>query len=107
MAECDPQSCQDPVRKAGASPRKRPSSREPCGNSTAGVCPESKCRIEAIVPIDARGQMVIPKALREKAGIRAGDNLVLVAWEHDGKVCCLTIVRSDVITNTVRDFVTP
>ncbi len=107
MAEIDPQSGPLPSRRNGAAPRKRSSPAVKCGESTAGVCPESKCRIEAIVPIDARGQMVLPKALREKAGIRPGDNLVLIAWEHDGKVCCLTIVRSDVITRQVRDFVTP
>ena len=32
------------------------------------------CKVQAVVSVDERGQMVLPKEIREKAGIKAGDN---------------------------------
>ncbi len=34
---------------------------------------ESACRLEALVTMDERGQMVLPKDLRERLGIGPGD----------------------------------
>ena len=36
----------------------------------------SCCKVESIVGVDERGQMVLPKEIREKAKIGAGDKLV-------------------------------
>ena len=51
----------------------------------------SSCKVEALISIDERGQMVLPKEIRDKADIRTGDKLALVSWEKDGKVCCFTL----------------
>lgn len=51
------------------------------------------CHVESIVSVDERGQMVLPKDLRERAGIAPGDKLVLTSWQVDGDVCCITLVR--------------
>lgn len=60
------------------------------------------CRVEAILSIDERGQMVLPKDVRERAGIRPGDKLALLSLEKDGHVCCLTLIRSEEIESLVR-----
>ncbi|WP_243670830.1 AbrB/MazE/SpoVT family DNA-binding domain-containing protein [Methanoculleus chikugoensis] len=39
-------------------------------------------------------QMVLPKDVREKAGIRPGDKLALITWEKDGEVCCLALMKA-------------
>jgi AbrB family looped-hinge helix DNA binding protein len=54
----------------------------------------SCCAIQGIVTVDERGQMVLPKELRAKAGIKAGDKLAVTSWEKDGKVCCIAL-RAD------------
>ncbi len=54
-----------------------------CGTGAAGL---GGCKVESLVAVDERGQMVLPKEIREKAGITAGDKLALVSWEKDGKV---------------------
>ena len=51
----------------------------------AGCCspgPEgfSCCKVEALLSVDDRGQMVLPKDLRQKAGINPGDKLAVVSW---------------------------
>ena len=33
------------------------------------------CRIDAVVSVDAKGQIVLPKDLREKANIKPNDKL--------------------------------
>ncbi|MDH5460211.1 MAG: AbrB/MazE/SpoVT family DNA-binding domain-containing protein, partial [Candidatus Bathyarchaeota archaeon] len=43
-----------------------------CGVVVTSGC----CKLEALVRVDERGQIVLPKDLREKAGIKAGDKLV-------------------------------
>jgi AbrB family looped-hinge helix DNA binding protein len=37
--------------------------------------------VESIVSVDERGQMVLPKDIREKAKIRPGDKLAVVSME--------------------------
>jgi AbrB family looped-hinge helix DNA binding protein len=65
------------------------------------------CRVEALVTVDERGQMVLPKELRDKAGIQGGDKLALVSWEKDGKVCCMTLVKVEEFSGMVRDVLGP
>lgn len=64
-------------------------------------------RVEALLGVDERGQMVIPKELREKAGIMPGDRLAVVSWEKDGEVCCLSLIKADYLTGMVREFLGP
>ena len=65
------------------------------------------CRVEALVSVDERGQMVLPKEVREAAGIRAGDKLALILWRKGGNVCCMTLVKADELTDMVRGRLGP
>jgi len=67
----------------------------------------SVCRVESLINIDERGQMVLPKELRDKANIKAGDKLALVSWEKDGEICCLSLVKADYIARQVKEFLGP
>lgn len=72
-----------------------------------GIRSMSCCKVESLVTVDERGQMVLPKEIREKAGIRAGDKLAVVTWEKDGEVCCLSLVKSDDFGEMVKDKLGP
>jgi AbrB family looped-hinge helix DNA binding protein len=65
------------------------------------------CQVEALVSVDEKGQMVLPKTIRDKAGIQAGDKLVLVGWEKDGQVCCITMVKADALAEMVKGMLGP
>ena len=69
--------------------------------------PPSACKVEAVVSIDERGQMVLPKDLREKANIHAGDKLAAVSCERDGEVCCISLIKVEELSATVKDFLGP
>jgi bifunctional DNA-binding transcriptional regulator/antitoxin component of YhaV-PrlF toxin-antitoxin module len=51
--------------------------------------------------------MVLPKEIRDKAKIRAGDKLAVVAWERDGEVCCISLVKVEGITEMVKEMLGP
>jgi antitoxin PrlF len=67
----------------------------------------SCCKIESLISVDERGQMVLPKELRDKANIKPGDKLALVTWEKDGEICCLTLIKADNLAERVREFLGP
>jgi antitoxin PrlF len=67
----------------------------------------SCCKVESLVTVDERGQMVLPKEIRDRAEIRPGDKLALVSWEKDGKVCCITLIKAGDLTAMVKDLLGP
>ena len=65
---------------------------------------ESCCNVESVVTVDERGQMVLPKEVREKANIKAGDKLAVVSMEKDGKFCCISLIKADNLSGAVKDM---
>ena len=74
-----------------------------CASDTKETC----CTVESLVTVDERGQMVLPKELRERAKIRAGDKLALISWYKDGEVCCFTLIKADALAERVKEFLGP
>ncbi len=79
-------------------------------NTSCGV-PKAKefgcCKIESVISVDERGQMVLPKEMRQRAGIRAGDKLAVIAMEKEGKVCCLSLIRVEDFSEMVKGYLGP
>jgi len=67
----------------------------------------SGCRVESIISVDERGQMVLPKEIREKAKIKSGDKLALVSMEKNGKICCLSMIRVEELEGMVKSILGP
>ena len=72
-----------------------------------GCTPGSGCRVEAVLSVDDRGQMVLPKDVREKAGIRTGDKLALISWCRGEDVCCLALMKVENLSGMVKDVLGP
>jgi AbrB family looped-hinge helix DNA binding protein len=68
---------------------------------------EGCCSVEAVVTVDSRGQIVLPKELRAAAGIAAGDKLAVVIMQSGGRVCCLSLMKVEELAGTVRDILNP
>jgi AbrB family looped-hinge helix DNA binding protein len=67
----------------------------------------SCCKVEALISVDERGQMVFPKEMRERAGIHAGDKLALATWEREGKVCCFILIKAGEFGEMVKGLLGP
>lgn len=65
------------------------------------------CRVEAILTVDERGQIVIPKEIREAAKMGAGDRLALVSCLKEGEICCVMLIHADQLTTMVRTALSP
>ncbi len=65
------------------------------------------CRIDAIVSMDTKGQIVLPKDLREKANIKPNEKLALVACEKNGEVCCITMLKAERLVGAVSKTLGP
>ena len=75
-----------------------------CSPTDRGI---SCCKVESVVSVDDRGQMVLPKEIRDRAKIRAGDKLAVISWEKDGEVCCISLIKAEDFTNMVKDILGP
>jgi len=69
--------------------------------------PPSVCRVEAVLSVDERGQTVLPKDVRERAGIRPGDTLAVIALEREGMVCCLALMKAERLSGMVKEVLGP
>ncbi|CAG1008018.1 MAG: HgcAB-associated protein [Candidatus Methanoperedens sp.] len=65
------------------------------------------CKVESVITVDDRGQMVLPKEIREKANIHAGDKLAVVSWEKDGEVCCISLIKVEKLEGMVKGMLGP
>lgn len=68
-----------------------------CGMPAAGCC-----TVEAVVSVDERGQMVLPKEVRETFHLKGGDKLAVAAWTRQDEPCCLMLLKVDALADAVR-----
>jgi antitoxin PrlF len=65
------------------------------------------CKVAAIVTMDAKGQVVLPKDLREKAKLKPNEKLAVIGFERDGEICCMVLVKADTLGSTVKNMLGP
>lgn len=70
-------------------------------------CEGDVCRIDAVVTMDVKGQIVLPKDLREKANFKPNEKLALVASEKNGEVCCIMMIKAEKLVGAVTKTLAP
>ena len=65
------------------------------------------CKVESLISVDERGQMVLPKEIRDRAEIRAGDKLAVISWEKGRKICCISLIKADAFAGMVKELLGP
>jgi antitoxin PrlF len=66
-----------------------------------------RCKIDAIVTVDAKGQIVLPKDLRQKANINPNDKLAVLGLEREGNTCCILLMKTDSLQETLNCKLAP
>ncbi len=74
-----------------------------CSASQDNLC----CKVESVVSVDDRGQMVLPKEIRERANIHAGDKLAVVSWGQQEGVTCISLIKVEDINKVVQQMLGP
>lgn len=67
----------------------------------------SCCKVESIITVDERGQMVLPKELRDKIGIKAGDKMAVISFLQNDQVCCISLIKADNLAGMVKNLLGP
>ncbi len=75
-----------------------------CRPDSGGDC---SCSVEAVLSVDERGQMVLPKAMRTALGVENGGKLAAVTMQQDQEICCVTLMRTDRLDGMARSFLGP
>jgi len=65
------------------------------------------CQVEALVTVDRKGQILLPKDLREKENIKEGDKFAVINVGPGGKPCCLILMKADILEPMVKDALGP
>ncbi|MFX1412858.1 MAG: HgcAB-associated protein HgcC [Promethearchaeota archaeon] len=65
------------------------------------------CKVEALVTVDAKGQILLPKDLRENENIQKGDKFAIINVAPKGKPCCLILMKADILEPMVQDALGP
>ncbi|MBI5001359.1 MAG: AbrB/MazE/SpoVT family DNA-binding domain-containing protein [Euryarchaeota archaeon] len=66
-------------------------------------CGEPLCyKVSAVIAVDARGQTVLPKDVRRRLGIAAGDKLAVIIHDSGGEACCMSLMKIDNLSRMVR-----
>ncbi|MEM2110959.1 MAG: HgcAB-associated protein [Candidatus Bathyarchaeia archaeon] len=65
------------------------------------------CKVDAVVTIDSKGQIVLPKDLREKANLQPNDKLAVIGCDQGGEVCCIIVVKAERLGGAIKGFLGP
>jgi antitoxin PrlF len=65
----------------------------------------SCCSIEAIVTVDSKGQIVLPKTLREKAGFKADEKIALITFGDEGNISCILMIKAEQLGDAVAQAI--
>ena len=76
---------------------------------------ENKCdtkgndcyQVEAIVSFDERGQLVVPKDVRKKFNLQAGEKFAFVSCTNKDELCCITLIKTKEIEGMLKGFLGP
>jgi len=68
----------------------------------------SSYNLEAIVSFDDRGQLVIPKDVRKKFKLNAGEKFALISCDDsDGKLCCFYMIKTNKLQGMLHKALAP
>jgi len=66
-----------------------------------------KFSVEAIVSCDERGSLILPKDIRKKLKITAGEKLALLNIVKDEEEFFLTLIKVNALESLIKKFMSP
>jgi AbrB family looped-hinge helix DNA binding protein len=70
-------------------------------------CVGDTCRIDAVISMDSKGQIVLPKDLREKANFKPNEKIAVVTCEKEGEICCIMMLKVEKLQGAVTKTLGP
>lgn len=63
---------------------------------------EPCCHVEAMVQVDSKGQIYLPKTLRESMDLKENDKLAVVVMKTEGKISSISLFKADKLDDAAR-----
>lgn len=63
--------------------------------------------LEAVVSFDDRGQLVLPKELRKKYNLKAGEKFALISCTDKDGLCCLNLIKTKSLNTQIAKTISP
>jgi len=67
----------------------------------------SDCRIYSVVKMNSKGQIVLPKNLRERAGFKPNGKIALMTFEKEGEICVVLMIKAERLGEAVTKTLSP
>ncbi|MCG3216761.1 MAG: AbrB/MazE/SpoVT family DNA-binding domain-containing protein [Candidatus Heimdallarchaeota archaeon] len=67
----------------------------------------SCCHVEGVVHVDSKGQIVLPKSLRDDMGIKDKEKLVVVGMRDKGELKSISLFKADKMDDMVKTMLKP
>jgi antitoxin PrlF len=61
----------------------------------------SEYKLESIVTMDSKGQIVLPKDLRERIGFQPGQKIALVTFGEKQDLCCVLLIKAEKLDGAI------
>lgn len=74
---------------------------------TTGMNMAGCCKVEAVVSVDERGQTILPKELRNKHNIKAGDKLAVISVNCCQDSSCVVLIKVDRLSGMLKEILGP
>ena len=68
---------------------------------------EGCCRVDAVISIDSKGQIVLPKDVRVKAKLKSEDKLAVIGCTQNDEICCIMLVKAEKLSDTIKNMLGP
>ena len=60
------------------------------------------CHVEGVVQVDKKGQIVLPKSLRDEMGIQEKDKLIVIGMREKGKITSISMIKANIMDNMIK-----
>jgi len=65
------------------------------------------CKVDAIVTIDSKGQIVLPMDIRKRAKLMPKDKLAIIGYERGNEICCIMLLKAEKLGTAVNKVLSP
>lgn len=65
------------------------------------------CKVDAVVTLDSKGQILLPMDIRKRAKLKPNDKLAIVGYERNGELCCIMMVKAEKLGTAVSKVLSP
>ena len=65
------------------------------------------CHVEGVAQIDKKGQIVLPKSLRDEMGSKEKDKLIVIGMRDKGKIASISLIKAKTMDDMVKIMLKP